>query len=51
MWVFDTATWQGPVGLSPPDTAPPGAPVALIYQTRDQLTALFVSGTGTVTAQ
>jgi hypothetical protein len=49
MWVIDGGTWQGPAGLTPPNTAPPGAPVALHHQARSrQLDALFVDGQGAV---
>ena len=32
MWVVDAGAWQGPAGLTPPNTAPPGTPVALHHQ-------------------
>ncbi len=49
MWVVDGGVWQGPVGLTPPNTAPPGAPVALHHQGGpNQLDALFVDGNGVV---
>jgi hypothetical protein len=49
MWVIDGGTWQGPVGLTPPNAAPPGAPVTLHYQGgTDQLDALFVDGNGVI---
>jgi uncharacterized membrane protein YccF (DUF307 family) len=49
MWVVDAGVWQGPVGLTPPNTAPPGAPVALHHQAGpNQLDALFVDANGVV---
>ena len=49
MWVQGAGAWQGPVGLSAPGTAPPGAPIALEYQASDQqLSAVFVDGNGVV---
>ncbi|MDQ1832156.1 M12 family metallopeptidase [Massilia scottii] len=49
MWVVGTGAWQGPVGLTPPDTAPPGAPVALHHQVdANQLDAVFVDRNGVV---
>jgi hypothetical protein len=49
MWVVGMGAWQGPVGLTPPNTAPPGAPVALHYQVSDhQLDAVFVDNNGVV---
>jgi len=49
MWVIDGGAWQGPVGLTPPNTAPPGAPVALHHQVGpNQLDAVFVGTNGVV---
>jgi len=49
MWVIDAGVWQGPVGLTPPNAAPPGGPVALHHQaSSNQLDALYVDGNGVV---
>jgi len=49
MWVVDAGAWQGPVGLTPPNAAPPGAPVSLVNQGGpSQLDALFVNGNGVI---
>ena len=49
MWVVDAGAWQGPVGLTPPNAAPPGAPVSLVNQGGpNQLDALFVDGSGVI---
>ena len=49
MWTVAPAVWSNPVALTPPNTAPPGAPVALHHQGGpNQLDALFVDGNGVV---
>ena len=49
MWVIGGDAWQGPVALTAPNTAPPGAPVALHHQVgSDQLDAVFVDMNGAV---
>ncbi|MGH2916985.1 MAG: M12 family metallopeptidase [Solirubrobacteraceae bacterium] len=47
MWAAEGGTWQGPIGLTAPGTAAPGAPIALAHQGGiGQLDALFVGTTG-----
>lgn len=48
MWVIDSGTWQGPVGLTPRGTAVAGAPLATARQTDNQLDLFFVDGNGVV---
>jgi hypothetical protein len=49
MWTVGPADWSNPVGLTPPNTAPAGAPVALHHQGGpNQLDAVFVDGNGVV---
>ena len=49
MWVVGSGTWNGPVPLTGPGAAPPGAPVALAHQVdNNQLDALFVGPDGAV---
>ena len=49
MWVGGLGTWQGPVALTPPNVAPPGAPIALHYQVNEnQLDAVFVGANGAI---
>ena len=47
MWVVDAGVWQGPVGLTPPNTAPMGAPVGIAVHAGDLLEA-FVDSTSNV---
>ncbi len=43
------SAWQGPVRVSMPNTAPPGAPVSLAHQNGpQQLDAVFVDAAGAV---
>jgi hypothetical protein len=49
VWVTDGGAWQGPVPLTPTNTAPAGAPVALHHQIGPhQLDAVFVGNNGVV---
>jgi hypothetical protein len=45
-WAVGGGEWQGPGGISPPNTFPPGASIAMAKQTSDQLTALTVGKNG-----
>jgi hypothetical protein len=44
MWVVDAGAWQGPVGLTPLNTAPAGSPVGIAAHAGDLLEAFVVSG-------
>lgn len=49
MWVLGAGAWQGPVALTPPKAAPPGAQIALHHQVNEnQLTAVFSDAAGAV---
>jgi hypothetical protein len=45
-WVDGTGKWNGPVPISPPNFAPPGAAIAMAKQTANTLTALTVGNNG-----
>jgi hypothetical protein len=49
MWTVAPAVWSDPFRLTPPNTAPPGAGIALHHQGGpNQLDALFVDNNGVV---
>jgi hypothetical protein len=45
-WVAGLGKWQGPIDISPPDTAPPGADLAAVYQGTNQLDVFFIGNNG-----
>jgi hypothetical protein len=46
-WKAQNGRWQGPVALSPPGIAPPGAPIAAVWQPlNEQLEVFWVDTTG-----
>ncbi|MFG2639476.1 M12 family metallopeptidase, partial [Streptomyces sp. NPDC048370] len=48
IWVNAKGEWDGPVALTPPNTAAPGAALATGRQTEDQIDLFFVDGRGAV---
>jgi hypothetical protein len=46
-WKTQNGRWQGPVALSPPGIAPPGAPIAAVWQPlNEQLEVFWIDTTG-----
>src|SRR5690606_21689664 len=48
MWVVGTGVWQGPVGLTPVNTAPPGESIGTLRQTGTQIDIFFVDNQGRI---
>ena len=48
-WKAQNGSWQGPVALTPPGSAPPGAPISAVWQPlNEQLEVFWIDPTGTV---